>query len=588
VSEPVSTVSDRFRDFNTYNAMIYSRGELFLHELRRLVGDSTMLEILHRYYARWKLRHVDEAAFRDVAEEVSHRDLKTFFAQWLHQVALTDFAIRRGHREKTADGWRTTVEIARKAPGQFPVTVAVYAEHDTAYATANGSAERESVEVMTRTKPRRVMLDPAVIAHDWNMLNNGYRFGALAPWLHGRSTPTSVYLDTYFSPRSMRDKLTVGLMPTVWYNDVGGVTLGLHTRTDYLGRYDQNASSYSCGVRNFDADHEDRRCGFSLSLANPTWWRVPNMTQRLSAFRYEGRAGAAISVQQSSAPHFGFGPTYTVGGSLQWVATYDMAYLPPTLWDDGGSAEAALWWGVADQRGGWSLRFTAKGAGGVMYRRPSGGITTEKRYDAQAYARPELTATARRALGSRTVLGLRAYAAGVFSADPVISQRRIFVAGAGPYQVMSNPFLRSAGAPLIREDCWCRWHTPGEGNLRGINQAYSTDRLLAFNAEVETTALRTKQSLLSRVGLALFADVGVTGSARGIGGVGDSARLPASRRLLADAGPGIRLTHRIGRTTWTSRVDLPVFVSDPQYAFAHRLSKFGLNRLVLSFSPVIR
>src|SRR5438477_8090266 len=36
-SQPVSTVSEKFRDFNTYNNMIYSRGELFLHELRRMV-----------------------------------------------------------------------------------------------------------------------------------------------------------------------------------------------------------------------------------------------------------------------------------------------------------------------------------------------------------------------------------------------------------------------------------------------------------------------------------------------------------------------------------------------------------------------
>ena len=142
-SQPVSTVSEKFRDFDTYNKMIYSRGELFLQELRRMVGDQMMLEILRTYYARWKLRHVDEAAFKAVAEEVSHRDLSTFFAQWLHAVVLTDYAVQGARREATATGWRTTVNITRKAPGIFPVMVAVYAARMTRpMCEADGTAAR--------------------------------------------------------------------------------------------------------------------------------------------------------------------------------------------------------------------------------------------------------------------------------------------------------------------------------------------------------------------------------------------------------------------------------------------------------------
>ena len=183
------------------------------------------------------------------------------------------------------------------------------------------------------------------------MLNNQYWFSSLPAWLHGHRSPTQVYFDRFFSPRSMRDKLTVGIMPTVWYNDVGGLTIGYHTRTDYLGRFEQNATSLFCGLRHFDWNHDSSTCGFSFSLGNPTWWRMPNVSQKLTAFRFEGRAGASVRIEQVRAVHLGFGPTHTLGGSIQWLATYDMAYLPPTLWDDGGSAEAALWWGVADTRG---------------------------------------------------------------------------------------------------------------------------------------------------------------------------------------------------------------------------------------------
>lgn len=63
--------------------------------------------------------------------------------------------------------------------------------------------------------------------------------------------------------------------------------------------------------------------------------------------------------------------------------------------------------------------------------------------------------------------------------------------------------------------------------------------------------------------------------------------LPVPAHWLADAGVGLRLTHRIGSVTWTSRLDVPFLVSDPQWAFAQRLHPFAANRLVMSFSPVI-
>ena len=92
-SEPASLRSEAYRDFTSYNISIYSRGELFFQQLRYIVGDATMHRILRTFYDRWKLKHVDEAAFRAVAEEVSKRDLSTLFAQGLHATELYDYAI---------------------------------------------------------------------------------------------------------------------------------------------------------------------------------------------------------------------------------------------------------------------------------------------------------------------------------------------------------------------------------------------------------------------------------------------------------------------------------------------------------------
>ncbi len=587
VSQPVSTRSEDFRDFGTYNAMIYTKGELFLHELRRMVGDSVMLAILRTYYARWKLRHVDEDAFRSVVEEVTHRDMKTFFAQWLHEVVLTDYAIRAARRAEVAGGWQTTVDVRRKSPGIYPVTVAVYAAHDTGYATVDGIADAERVTVHTGSKPSRVMLDPDEDSHDWDILNNQR---VLNPWtrlLRG-DAPTHVYFDTWFSPEARRDALTIGVMPTVWYNDAGGITIGYRTRSNYLGRYDDNVGTASCGTGiSARPALKVKECDFSLSLGNPTWWRIPDVSEELHAFSIEGRASAGVSVEQRITPHLGYGPTYTRGISANWLATYDLAYLPTALWDNGGTFEGALWWGVTDRSGPWRVHVNARAAGGVMYSNPAAGITTRTNYDAQAYARPELTATATRTLGTRWSLGVRGYGAAVISNDPVLLQRRLYAADADPYQTDGNPFLRSTGAPLLRDDCWCRWQTPGGGDLRGYSEALSTDRLAAVNVELQATVVRTTHALASRIGVALFADAGYVGDHAS---VGDGNALLLSRpvdRVLGDAGIGVRVNQRIGRTSWETRVDVPWYVSDPAYAIGHQQSALGLNRLVVSLSPVI-
>ena len=187
-SEPPSLVAEKYRDFGSYNTAIYSRGKLFFQQLRYIVGDETMHRILQTFYQRWKLKHVDEAAFRAVAEEVSQRDLSTFFAQWLHTTELYDYSVgtvktEREGSEESEEGtaWVTRVEVVRKGNGRIPVEVAVVAEQDTTVRQVDGLAQREWVTLRTRSKPKEVVLDPRTQTHDWNMLNNRKRLGALLP-----------------------------------------------------------------------------------------------------------------------------------------------------------------------------------------------------------------------------------------------------------------------------------------------------------------------------------------------------------------------------------------------------------------------
>src|SRR3989475_8720264 len=190
-SEPVSMVSERYRDFATYNTMIYEKGQLFYEQLRYIVGDDVMRKILRTYYARWRLKHVDENAFRSVAEEVSHQDLKWFFGQWLHGTPLIDYGFGKVKRKKTADGrWRMTVTIRRLGDGWMPIELGY---GDAIVARVSGQRERETVEFLSDKKPKRLVLDPRQRAHDWNALNNY--------WGHGRRLVRPDYFKGIEPPR---------------------------------------------------------------------------------------------------------------------------------------------------------------------------------------------------------------------------------------------------------------------------------------------------------------------------------------------------------------------------------------------------
>jgi Peptidase family M1 domain len=556
-SEPPSLVAEDYRDFTSYNLAIYSRGELFFHQLRYIVGDDTMHRILQTFYERWKYRHVDEAAFRAVAEEVSRRDLSALFAQWLHTTELYDYAVGRVKRSARGEGWVTRVEVLRKAPGRIPVEVAVLAQRDTAVVRTEGLADREWVEVPTKSRPREVVLDPRVQTHDWNMLNNRHRLGFSLSTVTAYPPGTDVYFHRYFSTRSRRDRMTLGLQPTVWYNDAGGVTLGLRARDDYLGRFEQGVLLLARGT-GWGADDGVKHLDVLLRARNPVFLRGPGLSQTLDLFRTEGRYGVIARMGRSRRAHLTFGPTRSQEVSLQWVHPDDFRYLDRGFYDDVGTVELQVGGGVTAEEGDWQLAGRTSIGAGLAYNRD--GLAASGRPELDPfYFRGTVEGTARRGLGRRFGLGARVYAGVAGGDDEAAKQRQIYFQGADPLEQLSNPFLRSRGALLVGDDM--RYQAPGGAGVRGVDPRVSTAAIVALNLELErTVAARPHARLFSRVALAVFTDLShaIGGSAQPL--LGDRIR------FLGDAGVGLRAEHRIGDTRFMTRLDLPLFVSRPALA----------------------
>ena len=556
-SQPVSLISDRYRDFNTYNTMIYSKGQLFLEQLRYVVGDEVMRRILRTYYARWRLKHVDETAFRDVAEEVSQMDLKWLFAQWLHGTPLIDYKLQRVERRQMADGrWQTAVVIDRLGDGFMPIEIG---DADSIYARVSGQAERERVEFVTSGKPGRLVLDPRIRAHDWNALNNHEPRGLVFKSRH----KTVTRFDNPTRNESRRDGIVNGLLPLAWFNDYGGVSAALRSRSNYLGRFDKNLTllSYAAGPDPAGSTGPDMkyRIGIYAQFRNPSSKPLPRTETSIAAWWVEGRSGIALTADRALNQRLGGNTDRHAGMNAIWMAVGDLGYVDRDLWDNAGSVELEPWTSVVKRSGQRTWRGRLGARLGLVYRNPGAGIQSDNRYDVELFARPTGEVSVRMPFILKTTFGARLFAGGYIAQNAPPLQRRVMISGADPYETFTNPLLRSEGALFVRPDF--HYHAPGDANLRGFRPDLGGRWAIALNMEGTKSIYQRGTGFLRDVSLAAFADAGVV----------DSLAIPTatagqSYTTLYDGGLGIITRHRINDLSWTMRFEMPLVVNRWDYA----------------------
>ena len=546
-SEPVSTVSENFRDFFLYNEMIYNKGELFFDELRYVVGEQTMRQILRTYYARWKLKHVDEDKFRAVCEEVSHQDLKWLFAEWLHATPLIDYKLERVQRQRNADGrWRVTVTVRRLGDGVMPLEIG---DQHHLYARTVGQADVEQVEFTADSAPGRLVLDPRVQAHDWNMLNNAEPRG-----LFGSRRLIALRFDNPTRDVARRDRIAQGLMPVAWSNDAGGVTLGLRSRSNYLGRFERGLVVFS------RAEERDSIIpgGIYVRWQNPVAHLTPRTTTTFAAWAVEGRAGALLSWDWSLRQRWVDRADPHVGFETLWMATTNARWLDPALWDDAGSVEAEPWFATSWSSGRTTFAARIGSRVGIVYRHPGPGFASTHRYDVEGFWRPTAWLVLRRPLGGGVTVSARWFLGAYLAhSDPPL-QRRIGVAGADPYTTFTNPLLRSRGALFVRPDF--HYHAPGDANLRAFSPALGGRSASSVNLELAKRLFSRRTGLLRELALMGFADAGQVDT---LAVPGTGGRKWAN---LFDGGVGLVANQAIGDLVWTSRFEVPFFVNRWDFA----------------------
>ena len=487
---------EAYRDFTSYNIAIYTRGELFFHQLRYIVGDETMHRILQTFYERWKYQHVDEAAFRAVAEEVSQRDLSTFFAQWLHTTELYDYAVGRVHgAARRGDGrWVTRVEVVRKAPGRIPAGRGRDRRRATPRVARDRRARPSGSGWSSRPGPSRSRW----CSIRWSGPTTGTcstTGGGWACCCRSRSLPPPG--DRRLLPPLLQHPRpgATGSPSALQPDGVVQRCRRRHARrpeprATISGRFEQNVAlrhrehRLGRGRRRPGRRTSSSGSGIRCCCGRPTCRRrsTSSTSRDATAPRatLERSPAGALTLRADLDP---------VGVTLQWVQPDDFRYLDPRLLRRRGHGRAAARAAASrPERASGSSALRSSVGGGLAYNRD--GLAASGRTDLDPfYFRGSVEGTARRPLGAALGSRRARLYAGV--------ARAATTARPSSGRSTSRARIRSSGWPIRfsarAARCWwartCTTSSPGGGGVRGSRSAaVRPPRIVALNLELERSA----------------------------------------------------------------------------------------------------
>ncbi len=455
--------------------------------------------------------------------------------------------MRRVRRREAEGGWATRIELERQGDVTVPVEVLVRGPGAAeARRRADGFARRETLVVHTPWKPQHVVVDPDNEVMDWNRANNDRGWGFL-----GLPRRESIrLLDRPFVREVARDRPVSTWLPLAWYNDEGGLVVGTRTRSNQMGWLNLREVGGALAVRRA-GDGLDGAWHHWIRVRNPPGGVGPRQELEYSAWAIEDRWGGELRVRRDLSRRLGRGPRVGSEWGVRAMVADTGGFLPQALWDDAVTLEtwSALSW--RDTVAGLPRLARLELGLGLSHldRDPAGEERTA------GFARLSLEAAWRGRVGRLWVAQLRAYA-GVFADFDDFDaglprQRRIALAGAGPYETLWNPFVRSRGAIFRRGDV--SYHAPGGPNLRGFHPALAGTAAAALNARAGPTfALGS----LGALRLAAFGDLGLARFAEAAGSEGSTLG-------LWDAGLGAEVETQVLDEWARLRIDFPVYVNRP-------------------------
>lgn len=115
--EPLTTHADHFNTNRAYGSASYSKGELFLVQLKYIVGAETFDRGMKRYFKEWSFKHPKPKDFIRIMERESGLILDWYLQYWMATTKTIDYGIAevKGNKKETI--------VTLERIGQMPMPV---------------------------------------------------------------------------------------------------------------------------------------------------------------------------------------------------------------------------------------------------------------------------------------------------------------------------------------------------------------------------------------------------------------------------------------------------------------------------------
>ncbi len=254
--EPLNTHSSAFngalRHGGNYGLVYYKTGTM-LYNLKEVLGEELFLKAMKHYVTQWSMAHPYPEDFRRSIIEASKTDLNWFFDQWMETTKYIDYKVGKIKKKKSNTGYTYNITLKRKGRMQSPLDVNISTKDHktTSYYIPNTwfvKPKQDSIlpkwfgwdllnpsytfQIQTTSPIQSVIINPNRQLTDIDLSNNQkgktgftqYRFDHRIP-----NNPDWKHRKVYWRP-------------DVWYQQMDGVMLGLHTEGSYYRKYNYSLS----------------------------------------------------------------------------------------------------------------------------------------------------------------------------------------------------------------------------------------------------------------------------------------------------------------------------------------------------------
>ncbi len=162
--EPMSTHADHYNTNFAYGRAAYSKGAVFLIQLRYIVGEETFYKGMRRYFDTWKFKHPNPNDFIRVMEKQAGLELDWYIEYWVNSIKTLDYSVESILPDEVGSF------ITLKKVGQMPMPV------EATVLFEDGSSEIYYIPLRIMRGEKTFENEKVTVLADWPWVNESYTF----------------------------------------------------------------------------------------------------------------------------------------------------------------------------------------------------------------------------------------------------------------------------------------------------------------------------------------------------------------------------------------------------------------------------